>query len=303
MKSENSTDNGECDTIGKTLNLNEKNLLNDITGNWHPRQKYEISLEPFISKSSEEFAYFLGFFYADGYNNIKKGKITITLKCLDKEILNIFSSLFFGNRPISEYSVRCQTNKSKVCSLVIGSRKLSNLLASYGAYQNKTFKIRFPLWLGKNLQRHFIRGYFDGDGSITKCGKTYGLNIAGNNEFNQLLRNIIYKETGINFGIIPHGKITVLYKGGNRNTKLFLDWLYRDCFIRLSRKYDRYLELLKEVDRVNKNYSHVYFNKKDKKWICRLPNKYGRKMVGWYDTKEEALHAYSIHPLIISKEL
>jgi len=295
MKNENLIANGECDITGNTLKTSDVKDVNGIIErkNWHPNQKYDINWKFFVDKNTEEFAYFLGFFYADGYNNIKQGKIVITLKISDLNLLNTFSKAFFGNRPVSIYDVSCQTNDiNKVCSLLIGSRKLSNFLASCGAYQNKTFKIRFPYWLPQNLIRHFIRGYFDGDGSIMKHGRQYRLSIASNRAFNSGLKTIIEKETGLCFDLRSHGKITVLYKGGNRMAKRFCDWLYKDASIYLHRKYRRYLELLDETKRVDKKYSHVYFNKSDNKWIARLPNKLQRKCLGSFSTQEAALKSY-----------
>ena len=131
----------------------------------HHNQKYDINFDIFENVNTEEFAYFLGFFYADGYNNQKTGHINISLKYEDLEILEKFSKLFFGNRPIKIYNVKCQTNKNnKICNLSIGNKELTKILYDFGSPQNKTFKVRFPFWINKNLQRHFIRGYFDGDG-------------------------------------------------------------------------------------------------------------------------------------------
>lgn len=266
----------------------------------HHNQKYDINFDIFENVNTEEFAYFLGFFYADGYNNQKTGHINISLKYEDLEILEKFSKLFFGNRPIKIYNVKCQTNKNnKICNLSIGNKELTKILYDFGASQNKTFKVRFPFWINKNLQRHFIRGYFDGDGSITKYKNKYGLNIAGNFEFNTELNLVIKKFTRLNFGLIKQGKITILYKSGNRNTQKFLDWLYKDCKLFLDRKYKRYKNLLIERNRVKNLYSYVYYNPKNDKWISRLSSKYNRKWIGQYNTKEEAINPYNSHPLAI----
>jgi hypothetical protein len=74
-------------------------------------KKYDNNLAPFYKMDSEEFAYFLGFFYADGSNNENGRMISIVLKQDDENILKKFSNLFFGNRPIGKYTSKCQTNK------------------------------------------------------------------------------------------------------------------------------------------------------------------------------------------------
>jgi len=294
MKSVNLIENIECDTIGKTLTKNDEKILPDIIiRERHHNQKYDIDFSWFDNKNTEEFAYFLGFFYADGYNNESTGRLAIVLKEDDKEILEKFSKLFFGNRNISSYNVKCQTNiTNEVCSLVIVNMSLSKLVASYGAPQNKTFKIRFPYWLDKSLYKYFIRGYFDGDGSCMKCGTEYRISIASNWEFNHQLQDIIYKETSLKFGIIRSGKISILYKGGNKNTKKFLDWLYLDSLICLKRKYDRYKELLLQIEVRNNTPHHVNFRKDRNYWIFRLPLEFKRKPFGGFKTKMDAFEAY-----------
>ena len=290
----NETENIECQVTGDMWRKNVENLSNDIIKRKrHFNQKYDVDFSWFISKNTEEFAYFLGFFYADGYNNQKVGKITITLEEKDKEILEKFSDLFFGHRPILMYNVKCQTNNvNGVCSLNVGSKFISKLLSLLGASQNKTFKIRFPYWLDKSLHKHFIRGYFDGDGSIGKCNRNFNIGIASNWEFNSQLKDIILDETGLKFGIIKHGNISILYKGGNKNAKRFLDWLYSGGTIYLKRKYDRYQELLLERVRVDDLFDHVSFRKSKNYWYFRLPSKYGRDYTGGFLTEELAITAY-----------
>lgn len=39
-------------------------------------------------------------------------------------------------------------------------------LEKWGCIENKTFKLKFPEFLSEELVPHFIRGYFDGDGSV-----------------------------------------------------------------------------------------------------------------------------------------
>jgi intein-encoded DNA endonuclease-like protein len=39
-------------------------------------------------------------------------------------------------------------------------------LEKWGCVENKTFKLNFPDFISEELIPHFIRGYFDGDGSV-----------------------------------------------------------------------------------------------------------------------------------------
>jgi hypothetical protein len=49
--------------------------------------------------------------------------------------------------------------------LKLNGKKIVNDLEKIGVYPNKTFTIDYPM-IDENLERHFLRGYFDGDGCI-----------------------------------------------------------------------------------------------------------------------------------------
>jgi DNA-binding transcriptional regulator WhiA len=294
-KSDSQPTDGEWNITSATNEKKDEKPSTDTIKRKHPNHfhKYEIDFSKFETKNTEEFAYFLGFFYADGYNDTKSGKINISLKESDSPILERFSNLFFGNRPIYHYTVKCQTNdKNKICVLTISNGELSNLMSSLGAPERKTFKIRFPMWLDKSLWKHFIRGYFDGDGSLMKSKSDYRISIASNLEFNTQLQLVIKELTGLEFGITKHGKICVLYKGGNNNTMKFLNWLYSDSNIYLQRKYDRYQEFI--IDRNIKctKPHHVYLQHSG--WVYRLPSKLGGFVTSGFTSKEDAFEAYKL---------
>ena len=51
----------------------------------------------------------------------------------------------------------------------ITSKKLAESLTKHGCHANKTYDLIYPsesIFADKSLIQHFIRGYFDGDGSV-----------------------------------------------------------------------------------------------------------------------------------------
>ena len=52
-------------------------------------------------------------------------------------------------------------------TLILSSKHMCESLEKYGLTQNKTFTITFPNFLNEKLIPHFIRGYFDGDGTTS----------------------------------------------------------------------------------------------------------------------------------------
>lgn len=149
-------------------------------------RKYTVDESYFDEINNFNKAYILGFLYADGYNS-NKG-IQIGLQKRDLEILEFINNELQSNCNIKE--------TDDYVYLYINSRKLSLQLDKLGCYKNKTFKISFPYFLEKQYLKDFIRGYFDGDGSVYKQ-KNYDcrtVSFIGNNLFIEQLFDFLKKE-------------------------------------------------------------------------------------------------------------
>jgi DNA-binding transcriptional regulator WhiA len=138
---------------------------------------------------------------------------------------------------------------------------LSDKLEELGCTARKSLTLCFPQWLtDATLRRHFIRGYFDGDGSIGSCKRKdracldYWFSITSTNTFCEAISAIMI--SGIGFpGLLkrthPKSKTntitTTLYLRGSKKICRFLDWLYADATIFLPRKHQKYVELKQHV--------------------------------------------------------
>lgn len=198
---------------------------------------YKCDHNFFASIDTEAKAYFLGFIFADGcVTNMKRRKVlSISIKKSDISLLETFRRAVKSNHPIKE-------NKDGTVRIHICSPEIVNDLSKYGCVQNKTFKITFPS-IPKPMQRHFIRGYFDGDGSLTisKCrGKTvYRVMFAGNANFLTDLQRVLQDNLSIKpVALTKHKSIYVLSYVSD--AKAILDWLYKDATVYLERKHQRY---------------------------------------------------------------
>ena len=150
-------------------------------------RRYTLNETYFDNINTEEKAYFLGFLYADGYNNETRGVVELSCSEKDKEILEKFSKLVDSNKPVRFI----ESNGAKSCRIDLCSRKLCSALNAIGCVQTKTFKLKFPL-LKEDLISHFIRGYFDGDGCLS-YGTTPKDNIFGN-AFNSVITFVSTEE-------------------------------------------------------------------------------------------------------------
>lgn len=130
---------------------------------------------------------------------------------------------------------------------------MTQQLTKLGCMPAKSLILEFPKWLiDPVLQRHFIRGYFDGDGSIyskepTKTGHIdYGWQITSTQSFCENVYDIMRRETDCQFYLAKcSNNITyTLSSGGNLQVQKIMNWLYRDATIYLPRKYEKYLTLL-----------------------------------------------------------
>ena len=113
-------------------------------------------------------AYILGFIAADGSVNKKDNGILIGLSAIDGEFLEQIRQELKLERPLKYYIT---SNGYEAVKLYMTSEHMKNKLAEYNIVPNKTVSFTFPTKLNKRYWVDFIRGYFDGDGSISTAGK------------------------------------------------------------------------------------------------------------------------------------
>lgn len=194
-------------------------------------------------------AYWLGFFYADAYNGDKVNTVSIGLKGSDDTHLAKLAD-FFG-LPQSKILRKITNAGNDVATLKLYSKYLCTKLTELGCPRAKSLILKYPNFLNYDLNNHFIRGLFDGDGCLTKriANKEWKFSIASTIE---CLNNIkyIFSNLKINSYIRHISKIGnnsyELEVSGNAQIHRLMDWIYGESneSCRLDRKYDKYQELL-----------------------------------------------------------
>ena len=211
------------------------------------QRKYEINETFFDAVDTEEKAYFLGFLYADGYNNTDRNSVALSLKEDDKEILIRLNSLLQPTKPLGYYKKnklkRGFENSQNEYRLVIANKHISERLVELGCGKAKTHNLTFPTeeQVPSHLIRHFVRGYFDGDGSVSG-DKQKQFSFVGTIDFLLPLQQILVKE--LNFSKTKldqrhedrEDSIRALRYCGINQCITFRDWLYKDATIYLERK-------------------------------------------------------------------
>lgn len=218
-------------------------------------RQYTLDEDFFSVIDKEEKAYWLGFIFADGSVTIRStGQAVLQIKCHIKDIdhLNKFHKDIGTNKPIKYYSQKTAYSNGKYAQSALISDKLVKDLIAKGCVPRKSLILKWPNDLPEELASHFMRGYFDGDGSIceavqkTKYGiwKHPAISICGTKEF----LTEFAKRLNIEKCIYPE------YRKKNKNCwslklsskkrcKSFFVLLYKDQYVCLSRKLEKFLEL------------------------------------------------------------
>jgi intein-encoded DNA endonuclease-like protein len=149
-------------SVIKRFNIIDYNKLNENT-----------CVHDYFDKiDTEEKAYLLGLFLADGW--VSKTRFGISLQIEDLEILEKFKVLTDNKTLIRNRSTSVHKRKS-VATLTWTSSYMKKSLLKYNIGSNKTYNkdFVFPFEaIPSHLQRHFVRGFLDGDGSIEAASGT-----------------------------------------------------------------------------------------------------------------------------------
>lgn len=211
-------------------------------------RKYRINENFFDNIDTEEKAYILGLFYADGSNNIRRYKAYIMLAEQDVDILKKIKNIISPDKPLL-YSKRKNNNPKHQNSYMfyIDNKHISIQLEKLGCVTNKTFKLTFPEWLDNNLCNHFIRGYFDGDGHIGIYGNRIRISIVSTESFCNSIKDIL-NTLDIKISKLycrfpeRHNNTRDVRINNNKQSLVFLNWIYNNASIYIDRKYNKYQE-------------------------------------------------------------
>jgi intein-encoded DNA endonuclease-like protein len=233
-------------SIAKKYNVSDETIRRwlDNLGIKRRSTKYHFSYNYFDVIDDQNKAYILGLLYADGYNNVDKHCISITLQEKDKHILESINDLLESDRPLRFVNNHKKNKNWSDCyQLMLTNEHLSKTLEYYGMVQAKSLILKFPSWIDESLLSHFLRGYIDGDGHISKKKSGGGVSLVGTEDFCIAVQSILKDRLGIESKIyIPkNAKNTrTLIVNKKHDSKVFLDFIYNDANLFLTRKFNTY---------------------------------------------------------------
>lgn len=208
---------------------------------------YNVNDDYFIKIDCEEKAYWLGFLMADGWINQRPGqdRLVLDVSSKDKDHLESYKKDLSFEGPVKDFIIKTGQFKGYIHSMVsITSQQLVNNLSKYGCTPKKSLTLTFPK-LPSKIIHHFIRGYFDGDGSVFishekhwRSGQIKSVihyRFVGTKDF--LIE--VDKHINLNGRISqPKGESYELAYKRNKKLKPFYDYLYKNATIFLKRKRD-----------------------------------------------------------------
>ncbi|SRR6266487_3337058 len=226
--------------IASLYGVNGQTVLN-ILGRYHINRRernklpglYSLNMHAFDVIDTEEAAYWLGFIAADG--SIKKeGVLRIGLAERDRGHLLKFTEWISPDRPL--YQMVNNHGKPTV-HIEVGSTHLCNALATYGITPRKTYTLKHLPGLPPDMKRHYLRGYFDGDGFISTTRYMIGIG-SYNKEFVEEVQSFLVQETGVKPVTLIHSGTWRFNKSGKREIIKILSFLYKNARVYLDRKYE-----------------------------------------------------------------
>lgn len=215
-----------------------KNIILKNGGELNKRiNKYSFNEDYFEKIDTEDKAYFLGFIVADG--SVNGVRLNISQK--EPDILYEFEKFIKLKDGVRKHT------KRNIHFLNLTSSKLITDLNNLGIHQNKTMIVKYPD-IPKELEHHFMRGVFDGDGCISIHKRREGsrdttdrgqVNIcSGSRDFIEKYVDRLNEMCGITKNKIrcPKGTYSVIDWGSFSDIEKFYDFFYKDATVFLERK-------------------------------------------------------------------
>lgn len=216
----------------------------------------DFNINKFECIDSEEKAYWLGFLYADGYVNDKTYSIELQLQEKDFEHIVKFANFL----ELDEKAIRKKKNsvgdKEFISYRVsVRSKKMYTDLVSLGCVPRKSLILKYPRNIKKRLEKHFIRGYFDGDGSISFYKEKYrgffacNISFLGTEDILDGIANFVHRK-GKDIPLkkpkyVKRSNIFVIEYGGSFLVERVYNTFYKNSSIYLNRKKDKFIAVLK----------------------------------------------------------
>ena len=207
-----------------------------FSGRHNPGVRYHSLADTmFFEIKTEELAYVLGWIASDG--SLRKTGVTIAIHQKDEACLQRIRDIICTDLPITK------KGETGMVSLAVNSKAIAKDLCRHlginyaNASLAKSYHVQFPHHLDSHLHLAFIRGFFDGDGSVSLRGNTsVTASIAScSGDMLQSIKDVVSLKCWL-------GGSAIQWYGDNAVS--FLDLIYSNSWVHLDRKFDLYVDCL-----------------------------------------------------------
>lgn len=203
--------------------------------------KKHINSNFFTKVDNEIKAYWLGFIAADGYIG-KNNEIEIALQERDRNHLEKFKRDINSNHKIG---TKCVTRNGKVFRanrISIKDTQLAQALQRLGVINAKSCIVEMPDLPSLEMYRHFLRGYFDGNGSVVYQQGYIGFEYCtGSYTLARSIQDHAKEIVKVKSTLSQYGEHNYQLRSTSRDEGFrYLEFLYHDSTVYLDRKYEKY---------------------------------------------------------------
>ena len=216
-----------------------------------------------------ETAYLLGFIGADGcihtFKDTRQDILSICIQQEDIKILNLFKKTLKTEKEI-------YIRNNRYATLQLSSNKLVSDIKALGINYKKTYGNTIAD-LSEEFMPHFIRGYFDGDGSISKHAKIVDsvVSISGYEANLQKIINYLEKRNIFSqftwdkryYTPASTGRFGALTLPNKTSIYSFLKLIYRDCgdyyMDRKKERADKFIEYIENSNNIRDKQIVIYY--------------------------------------------
>lgn len=201
-------------------------------------RKYSLNENFFETIDIGVKAYWVGFLAADGYLDRNRARVHLSQAIKDINVLEVFKKHLEANHPVHDRETRSNGKRHLSGKISITSEKLYLDLISKGVVPRKSLILEPPIGVPNSLVNHWIRGYFDGDGSVfirRSRPRQKRISITGTL---RVLKFIQDKLGGLGYihDIRPRAQVHRFQIGKREDIKRFADYIYGDATVFLERK-------------------------------------------------------------------
>lgn len=248
--------------IADSLDLTEAQIRHRIQRHLKiipSKQRKHFINKDYFKKWSKNMSYILGLICADGnlYNDNyrNKGKVSISLATEDRQLLE---DIALGME--TDIGVVKDRSTCKQSELTVYNMEIYNDLIQLGLSERKSLTLKWLSNVPEEYQKDFLRGYFDGDGSLTfqqqsKNSKKVVIQFLGTDDFLKGISKTIENHLGIKYKDSERTQTKIkCLRYRTKQARDILEWMYEGSHesLYMIRKRDRYYDYKNTVQRLSR---------------------------------------------------